>query len=151
MSQVQPRIVLCILHDQPAEVGKLCASASGFDYDNEYSGQGADDRVSLAFKLSDNTARPTLRAADFDAVRGHQGVAYVLSPRLTAETSLDCAARSLDFVSRAFAIGARAVKCESSGLAHGREAWLDLHRRCIDPKRRDAALYLRVGPAADWG
>lgn len=42
---------------------------------------------------------------------------------------------ALSFVQNCFQIGARAVKCESSGLAHGKERWIELASEPDDPSQ----------------
>ena len=135
-ASVQARIVLCILHDSPGAIREVCGEFTGFQYDQEYSGQGRDDRMTESFVVSEETVWPSLADSDWSAVAGHRDVAYVLSPRLDAETALAKAQRALEFVARCFEVGARAIKCESSGLTHGRERWCELAAR-----GDDASLY----------
>lgn len=56
--------MLCILHDDPTFVKDLCLNYPGFEYDEEYSGLGKDERMDKSFSISDNTIRPTLSVID---------------------------------------------------------------------------------------
>ena len=60
---------------------------------------------------------------------------------LPPKLARDLATVSLSLVARAFDVGARAVKGESSGIAHGADRWRELARRSGDPEARDLALY----------
>lgn len=129
---IQARNVLCVLHDTPSIVRELCDDFPSFKYDAEYSGQGPDERMPDAFAISDNSVGPTLTDFDRNAISEHQNVAYILSPRLSTSTGIIEARRALEFVDRCFSQGARAVKCESSGLTHGRDRWQQLAERSDD-------------------
>lgn len=132
---IKARNVLCILHDDPLFVRDLCSSFPGFEYDEEYSGLGRDDRMVEAFSISDNTIRPTLSEVDKLSISEHQNVAYVLSPPLDIPEAMGESKKALSFVQNCFQIGARAVKCESSGLTHGKERWADLASNLDDPSQ----------------
>lgn len=131
-TKIKARIVLCVLHDTPAKIRELCDEFPSFECDDEFSGLGHDERMPEAFAISDNTVQPTLTEADREAISTHTDVAYVLSPRLIGSNGLAEASRALDFVGRCFSSGARAIKCESSGLTHGRERWQELAERTDD-------------------
>ena len=135
-TDIQARFVFCVLHDNPVVIQELCSSFSEYEYDDEYSGQGYDQRMIRAFEVSENTVRPTLTEKDIQSIACHRNVAYVLSPRLNDASTLDEAARALRFVERCFDSGARAVKCESSGLTHGKGFW-----KKVTSKIDDGALY----------
>jgi hypothetical protein len=124
--KIQPRIVLCILHDNPDVVRAICARSRFFDFDEEYSNRGRDDRMAKAFELSWDLVRPSATDGDKQQVEQHRNVAYVLSRRLDSDVSMEIALDGLVFIKEAFAEGARAVKCDSSGIAHGKVRWLEL-------------------------
>ncbi len=94
-----------------------------YEFDEEFSGCGHDARMSNAFSVSQCTVHPTLTTEDKDAISSHLNVSYVLSPQLRAEQAIIEARNSLKLVERSFEIGAKAVKGESSGLTHGKQAW----------------------------
>lgn len=136
-TKIQARNVLCVLHDTPTTIRELCDEFPSFEYDEEFSGQGHDTRMSEAFAISDDTVQPTLTDADKNAISNHRDVAYVLSSRLNASDGIEEARRALTFVDRCFRSGARAIKCESSGLTHGKHKWQELAER-----QDDASLFL---------
>lgn len=123
--KIQPRIVLCILHDNPEVIREICARFSSFEFDEEYSKGGRDDRMTSSFDASWDRVRPSVTDEDKRQVDQHRDVAYVLSRRLDPDSSMDVALDGLDLIKAAFAEGARAVKCDSSGIAHGKERWLE--------------------------
>ena len=87
MNQVQSRMVLCVLHDNPNVVATLCGSFPGYQYQRDDSGNGPDERMPEAFKISDIGDRASLTEEDADQIRRHRNVEYVLLPRLTPETA----------------------------------------------------------------
>lgn len=128
-SQIQPRIVLCVLHDRPEVIEALCADSGTYTYDAQYSDTGPDERMPRAFDCSWDRVRPSATAEDTAAILHHRNVAYAVSRFITPGTARQIAADGLSLIARAFAEGARAVKCDSSGIAHGRAAWLELASR----------------------
>lgn len=133
-SQIRPRIVLCLLHDRPEVIEALCVDSGAYTYDAQYSDAGPDERMPRAFEHSWDRVCPSATAEDTAAILAHRNVSYALSRPLTPDTAQQLAADGLSLIARAFAEGARAVKCESSGIAHGRSQWLEFAGRS-DPAR----------------
>jgi len=135
--KIQPRIVLCILHDNPEVIRSICARLPSFEFDEQYSKCGRDDRMTSSFNASWDRVRPSVSDEDKRRVDQHRDVAYVLSVRLDPDSAIDVALDGLDLIKAAFAEGARAVKCDSSGIAHGKDRWLE-----FASKRRKMDAYL---------
>lgn len=138
-----PRHVLCLLgHWSSFDPLEACLPA-GFSLDREYSVLEPDDRMVGSFEVSEDGARPSMQPSDWEAVREHRAVAYVLSPPMERERSCDISGEALSFLARALQDGAVAAKGESSGIAHGRERWLELARQAAqpDPHTRRGTLY----------
>ena len=89
---IQARIVLCVLHDTPYAIRALCSNFPGYEYDDEYSGQGHDERMLNAFEASDNTVHPTLGEDDRQAIARHCNVALL---RIASPFRRNCAKRLL--------------------------------------------------------
>lgn len=132
-TNVLARNVLCVLHDTPEVVRELCEGLSGFEFDEDYSGMGPDNRMTESFAMSECTVSPSLSEVDISSIADHKNVAYVLSPRIRKEAALDIASQTLRLVESLFAAGARAIKCESSGLTHGMQKWRKLAESCDAP------------------
>lgn len=127
--EIQPRHVVCVLHHAPTSIRETCARFPGFEYDTEYSQDAHDARMPGAFSASADRVVPSLIEADWQGIASHTAVSYVLSPRLTPETSLAVSRQMLSLVAAALQAGALAIKGESSGIAHGKERWLQLDAR----------------------
>lgn len=127
--KIQTRIVLCILHDRPNVVRSICARSQFFEFDEQFSARGRDDRMAKAFDVSWDRVRPSATDDDKRQVEQHRDVVYVLSRRLDPERSLDAALAGLSLIKERFTEGARAVKCDSSGIAHGKDRWLEFAAR----------------------
>lgn len=123
---VQPRHVLCVLHDGRTPVEAISRRYPGFQHDDEYSQSAHDPRMVDAFRASADRVKPSMTEADWAAVREHAAVSYVLSPPLTSANALEGSRTALSFVAGVLRAGALAIKGESSGIAHGREHWLRL-------------------------
>ncbi|ALG12659.1 hypothetical protein [Kibdelosporangium phytohabitans] len=125
---VKPRHVLCAIGSGldfgAVEEVVRQAGGLGFTVDREYSEHEADPRMADAFKAC--MAEASFTDADWAAVAEHDSVTYVLSPPMTAETSVDVSQRVLAVVDALLRNGVTAVKNESNGLAHGRDHWLTL-------------------------
>lgn len=124
--QIKPRLVLCLLHDRPEVIEALCADSGTYEYDAHYSDAGPDARMLKAFEYSWDRVYPSAITEDTASILGHRNVAYAVSRYITPDTAHQIAADGLSLIARAFAEGARAVKCDSSGIAHGRKKWLEL-------------------------
>jgi hypothetical protein len=89
--KIQPRIVLCILHDSPDVVRSICARSRFFAFDEQYSNSGRDERMAKAFELSWDLVRPSATDGDKQGVEQHRNVAYVISRRLDSDGSMEVA------------------------------------------------------------
>jgi len=127
---VRPRHVVCVLgkwksFDDVERVIKD-VGGKGFELDDEYSMLAADPRMKRAFEVSVDRVRPSFEKEDLDAVAKHKAVAYILSPHIAPTTGQDISARMLSVIGAVLEVGGTAVKGESSGIAHGRQRWLEL-------------------------
>jgi hypothetical protein len=120
MKIIKPRFILCILHDEPNIIEELCHCSDTFTYDKEYSNCGFDENMYDAFDASWDRVSPSAADTDRLLVKEHKNVSYVLSKPLEKENSKEISFKALTFIAKAFVEGARAVKCESSGIAHGK-------------------------------
>ncbi|MEQ4300865.1 hypothetical protein ABNF97_05640 [Plantactinospora sp. B6F1] len=128
---VPPQHVLCVLGAglDLDVVARLAAEIGGPDciLDTEYSRPEPDSRMVASFRSS--LGSPSFTDADRRAVREHDTVAYLLSPPATRQTAIEVSRRMLALTAALLRAGATAVRNESSGLAHGRDRWLDLADR----------------------
>lgn len=129
---ILPRHVICILGEWSefkTVEASVAACGDGFVLDREYSQLSPDDRMPEAFAASMDRFNPTLTNKDWRNIDRHTAVAYVLSPPLRARTSESISARAIQLIATLLGQGGLAAKSESSGLAHGRERWIDLSRK----------------------
>ncbi len=120
-----PKLVLCILGDAELESRyRRLLDEEGI----EHEWRERDDRMVSAFQASACRCDPSLTADDFASIVGHSRVLYVLSTNFTAEDGPNVGRRFLCLGRRLLEAGALAMKCESSGIAHGRARWLELAR-----------------------
>ena len=78
-----PRHVICILgrwHDFSDVQAAVAACGDDFTFDEEYSQLSPDDRMSTAFEASMDRFNPTITDEDWENIRSHSAVAYILSP-----------------------------------------------------------------------
>jgi hypothetical protein len=141
MIKIRARHVVCILHDKPRSLKKLVERFPDFTFDDENSIDEPDERMTDAFQSSSDRLPKTMSDSDWAGVDDHEGVAYVLSPPITEENAITISMITLLLVEAAFTSGARAVKSDSAGLAHGHKRWLDLARRARDVDYRSEMLY----------
>lgn len=118
-----PKLVLCVLGS--ADLESRCRptlDAEGVAYEwGEH-----DVRMSAAFQASACPCDPSLKSSDLASIGEHSRVLYVLSTNFNAQDALGVCDRFLRLGRRLLEAGAVAMKCESSGIAHGRERWLEL-------------------------
>lgn len=98
----------------------------GFELDGEYSQNEPDPRMVEAFEVSADRVVPSFTDKDRAAVAEHRGVAYVLGPSTTAGEAFAASRRMLAVIAALLDEDVDAVKTESSGIAHGRDRWLQL-------------------------
>ncbi|MDA3630814.1 hypothetical protein [Saccharopolyspora oryzae] len=125
---VQPLHVLCVLGSgmdlDNVEMAVRAIGGPLFSLDRTESDLEHDPRMPDAFEAC--MAELTFTDADWDAVHEHDSVAYVLAQGGPGDSEY-IAERMLALVAELFErCGATAIKCESSGLAHGRDTWLEL-------------------------
>ncbi|MFB9570407.1 hypothetical protein [Saccharopolyspora hordei] len=133
---VQPLHVLCVLGSgmDPDLVESAVRAIGGpfFALDRDEFSAEHDPRMPGAFEAS--VADLSFTEADWEAVAEHDSVAYVLAKGVHREHAAHISERMLAVVAELFErCGATAVKCESSGLAHGRETWLTLAAAADEP------------------
>ncbi len=118
-----PKIILCVLGN--ADLESRCQQllvAEGFEHDwREH-----DERMMSAFQSSACEFDPSLTEDDFASIVEHARVVYVLSNNFTAKDAPSVSRQFLRLAGRLLGAGALALKCESSGIAHGRARWLEL-------------------------
>lgn len=120
-----PKIVLCILGDGNLESRcRPILEAEGVEH--EWSDR--DERMAQAFEASALRIDPTLKAEDLASIANHAKVLYVLSKNFTAREGTAVSRSFLRLGGRLLEAGGVALKCESTGIAHGRSRWLDLAR-----------------------
>jgi hypothetical protein len=120
-----PKLILCVLGD--ADLESRCGQmlrAEGIEH--EWSEHG--DRMTPAFKASACRCDPSLTADDFASLAKHSRVLYVVSKNFTAQDAPSVSSAFLHLGRRLLEAGGLAMKCESSGVAHGRTRWLELAR-----------------------
>ena len=136
---VTPRHVLCALGSglDFGAVERIAKEVGGpdFSFDDEYSEQAPDTRMTHAFRAC--LADRTFTDADWEAVESHDSVAYVMGPPMTRGISLGVSRRLLAVAAALLRGGATAVKNESNALAHGRDQWLTLADQAAGPERAD--------------
>jgi hypothetical protein len=140
------RHILCMLGPKDwLPIAERCVSAFGHDFvlDHVYSLEHADDRMVASFEVSHDRVAPTYLEDDRRGVRAHRSVAYVLSPLLERESSLDVSAQALKLVAALFAHGGLACKSERTGNAHGKKRWISLATSLdsASAQERNALLY----------
>jgi hypothetical protein len=101
----------------------------GFEVDREYSQHERDPRMAEAFRACADRVVPSFDDADWAAVDAHTDVLYLLSPAYTDGTAVNVAHRTLAATAALLRDGAAAAKGECSGIAHGRDRWLELADR----------------------
>jgi hypothetical protein len=120
---------------------------SGFELDREFSQLSPDDRMMTSFDASYDRVSPSMSEDDWNAVRTHRAVAYVLSPPIRKAQAADVSGRALLLTAALLRGGGGAAKGESAGIAHGRKRWLELaeeyarSRKHGDTHTEGATLY----------
>lgn len=126
-----PKLVLCIPGDAhfPRRAADELARA---DLDLEEKLKPAlehtakDERLVQAFKTANACVGPSLREEDFEQIDRHESLTFLVSPNYTSEQSAIVAHASLRAGALLLREGGTAIKCESSGVGHSKERWLEL-------------------------
>lgn len=130
MPKVVPRHVICALGNwrDLDEVDSLVRQEDfpGFELDREFSQLSPDDRMMDSFDASYDRVSPSMSDEDWNAVRTHGAVAYVLSPPIRKDHAADISGRALLLTAALLRGGAVAARGEGAGIAHGRARWLEL-------------------------
>jgi hypothetical protein len=128
MAKVTPRHVVCVLGKwrkwDAVEAVVREIGGEEFELDREFSLLEPDTRMVEAFEASYDRFRPTMAESDWQAIRNHTAVAYVLSPPLPKSKALELSGRMLRLTAALLQNGGTAAKGESAGIAHGRAHWL---------------------------
>jgi hypothetical protein len=141
----QSQHVLCLVgakldFDRIAEILARIGGDS-FTLDSEFSQHEPDSRMAEAFSASADRVVPSMTDADRAAIAGHGAVAYVITPPAPAADAMEVSARTLAVLAELLregpATGVEAVKDDGSGIAHGRQRWLDLADAAEAAKRDD--------------
>lgn len=140
------RYILCLLGPKgwlPTVARRVESYGHGFTLDREYSIETSDERMPTSFAASWDRVPPSYTEDDRAVMLTHESVAYVLSPDLQQQTSVDTGALALGLIDALFADGALACKCDTAGVAHGAKHWRKLAARLRDASgsERGAILY----------
>jgi len=125
-----PQIVLCV----PGDVNLLSRARSILEADgiaNEW--REHDDKVGPAFEACARCFDPSLGAEDFASIADRAGVLYVLSKNFAPHQAPAVSRSYLELGRRLLEAGGLALKCESSGIGHGRSHWLELAEMADGP------------------
>lgn len=139
MPKVIPRHVICVLGNwrDLDEVDAIVRhmNSLGFELDREFSQLSPDARMMDSFDVCYDRVFPTMSKNDWNAVRTHRAVAYVLSPPIRKAHAADISGQALLLIAALLRAGAIAAKGESAGIAHGRARWLELAERLVQAKK----------------
>jgi hypothetical protein len=139
--QIKPRHIMCLLGNWKSieEVhAVVSAIGKGFELDREFSILKNDDRMKKAFEASADRVVPSMQAEDWAAIEKHTAVAYVLSPLIERDKSVQLAVQAMVVMSNLLRAGkAVALKHDTSGLAHGKARWLELFDKAKASKGED--------------
>jgi hypothetical protein len=151
MPTVIPRHVICALGNwrRLDEVDAIIRQEgfSDFELDREFSQLSPDDRMMVSFDASYDRVAPSMSDGDWNAVRTHGAVAYVLSPPIRKAHAAEISGRALLLTAAILRGGGVAAKGEGAGIAHGRARWLELGEELArarergDPHTEGATLY----------
>lgn len=147
-----PRHVICVLgnwHDLD-DVDAIVRQKGipGFELDREFSRLTPDDRMMASFDAFYDRESPSMSKEDWDAVRTHSAVAYVLSPPISRDQAADISGRALLLTAALLRGGGVAAKSEGAGIAHGRARWLKLADECL--RAREGGDTFTEGASLYW-
>ncbi len=139
--EILPRHVVCILNNDQNIIRDLCEEFPGFQYDEEFSHGHYQEGMNKAFSASMDRLVPSFFQEDQESISKHTAVNYVLSPRMNKDSAVEISQKMLSLVAKSFPLGALAVKGESSGITHGKQRWLKLYERSLNPEENLISLY----------
>lgn len=113
--------------------------AHDFKLDREFSQVLPDSRMITSFEASYDRVTPSMTENDWQAVKGHTAVAYVLSPPIPKEKAVNISGLTLKLTVELLKSGGVAAKGESAGVAHGRKTWLKLAADLAQARERNDA------------
>jgi hypothetical protein len=138
---IKPRHIMCFLGNWKSieEVNIVVkALGKGFELDREFSIMKNDDRMKKAFEASADRVSPSMQADDWTAIEKHTAVAYILSPPIDREKSVQIAVQAMVMMSNMLRAGkAVALKHDTAGLAHGKTRWLEILDKARASKGQD--------------
>jgi hypothetical protein len=119
----RPNIVLCIPggDDLAARCAPLLAAAGV-----KHEVRARDERMASAFQAAVPRSDSSLSDDDQARIAEHTTVLYVLSGNFSADDAPNRSRDLLRLGAQLIDVGGIAVKCESSGIAHGRARWQEL-------------------------
>jgi hypothetical protein len=124
-----PKIVLCVVGDARfAERAEALLTREKVEHEV----RDADPRMPEAFEASASRLEPSFGFADAEAVEQHTHVVYALSANFGAGAAIEVSRRFFGLGAHLLDLcGGAAMKCDSSGIAHGRAKWLVLARDAV--------------------
>lgn len=135
-----PKIVLCVVsgRDFPERAKRVLEELGC-----EHEFAPGDAGMAKAFEASASRVAPTLTKVDLEHIATHESVLYVLSKNYPAREAPEVSRTMLRAGVRLLSAGGIAMKCESSGTAHGSVHWKALAERAEagDAAERGSALF----------
>ena len=135
--------MLCVLGD--AAFAKTARALLGAE-SVEHEVRGRDERMGTAFRAAAFRSDPSLTKEDLAADQSSPVGRYFLSKNFGAGAALSTARRMLALGARLLDAGGTAMKCDSSGIAHGRARWRALAKRGDDEALFHAFVQYPMGP-----
>ncbi|HMF10845.1 MAG TPA: hypothetical protein VKE94_01025, partial [Gemmataceae bacterium] len=96
-----------------------------FEVDWKFSRLEPDERMLASFQVCAERVSPSMTDEDWQGIRGHSAVAYVLSPPIRKDLAESISGRMLLLTAALVHEGGLAAKAESAGIGHGRARWLE--------------------------
>jgi hypothetical protein len=137
-----PQLVFCVPGgDDLVETAGPILEAEGIEHEF----RPREKHLEKAFEASEFRSEPSLEPEDWDLIRAHTKVLYVMSRPLPASEGPGACDTFLRLGRRLLEAGGVAIKCDSSGIAHSRRRWIELDEnasRHIDaPPGDDQAMW----------
>lgn len=131
-----PKIVLCLTakSESMQDLQKI-VEEEGVDFEvKEY-----DAKMVVAFEKASLGRSPSLTKQDLESIADHTSILFLLSDNFHERDATQFSYHYLRAGGRLLEAGASAMKCESSGIAHSRERWMELAKEA------------ERGAAGEWG